>query len=145
MMDILSRVWQNLVERTEGPMNLRFFLQPAMAIFLAIRAALRDVKGNRVPYLWRWATSDGDRKTIAREGWKDYGKVFLIATVLDIVYQLVVIFMLKTKSSFYPLESIIVALLLSFIPYVLVRGPVNRLVRLFTKNKSSEKAKKLQG
>jgi hypothetical protein len=71
--------------------------------------------------------------------------VFLIATVLDIVYQLVVIFMLKTKSSFYPLESIIVALLLSFIPYVLVRGPVNRLVRLFTKNKSSEKAKKLQG
>jgi hypothetical protein len=140
MIDIISIVWQNLVERTEGPMNLRFFLQPAMAIFFAIRAALRDVKENRVPYLWRFATSDGDRKAVAKEGWKDFGKVFLIATILDIVYQLVVIFVLKTKSSFYPLESIIVALLLSFIPYVLLRGPVNRLARLFINKKATGKA-----
>lgn len=139
MMEIFSRVWENLWERTQGPMNLRFYLQPAMAIFFALRAALRDVKQKRVPYLWRFATSDGYRREIAQEGWKDFGKVFIIAIILDIVYQLVVIFSLKTKSSFYPLESIIVALLLAFIPYVLIRGPVNRLVCLFTKNKSPEK------
>jgi hypothetical protein len=51
-----------------------------------------------------------------------------------------VIFVLKTKSSFYPLESIIVALLLSFIPYVLLRGPVNRLARLFINKKATGKA-----
>jgi hypothetical protein len=139
MSDILSRVWENLIERTEGPMNLRFFLQPAMAIFFAIRAGLRDAKLDRVPYLWRWATSDGSRREIAKEGWKDYGKVFIIATILDIIYQLVVIYGAKSETRFYPLESLLVAFLLSFIPYVLVRGPLSRIVRLFVK-KDPEKA-----
>ena len=137
MTDIFSRIMENLIERTEGPMNLRFFLQPAMAIFFAIRAGLRDVKNKSVPYLWRFATSGGSRKAIAKEGWKDFGKVFVIATILDIAYQSVVIFGLKTESRFYPLESIIVAFLLSLIPYIFFRGPVSRLVRWFSKEKQS--------
>lgn len=135
MIEIFSRVWDNLIERTEGPMYFRFFLQPAVAIFFAIRAALRDVKKDRVPYLWRWVTSKGKGREIASEGWKDYGKVFILATLLDIVYQLIVIYGAKKQSMFYPLESLIVAFLLSFIPYILFRGPVNRLVRLFKKRK----------
>ena len=140
MIDIFSRVWQHLIERTEGPMHLRFLLQPAVAIFFAIRAALRDVKNRTVPYLWRLATSKGERRAIVNEGWKDFGKVFLIATILDIIYQLIVIFGLKTETSFYPLESILVAFLLSFIPYVLFRGPVNRLVRMFVNKKNGGKS-----
>jgi predicted PurR-regulated permease PerM len=137
MIDIFERVWQNLMERTTGPMNFRLFLQPAMAVFFAIRAALRDVKKNEVPYLWRLTTTvKGDRKAILKEGWKDFGKVFILATVLDIAYQLVVIFGMKTESSFYPLESIIVAFLLSFIPYIFFRGPVSRVVRYFAAKKS---------
>jgi hypothetical protein len=135
MTDIFERIWQNLLERTEGPMHFRFLLQPAMAIFFAIRAALRDVKNNEVPYLWRLTTSKGNRKQIAKEGWKDFGKVFILASILDIVYQLVVIFGLKTETRFYPLESILVAFLLSFVPYILLRGPVSRLVRYFAGNK----------
>ncbi|HEX6180302.1 MAG TPA: hypothetical protein VFZ47_03605 [Chitinophagaceae bacterium] len=138
MIDIFSRIWQNLIERTEGPMNLRFFIQPAMAIFFAVRAGLKDAKLDRVPYLWRWATADTGRREIAKEGWKDYGKVFIIATILDIIYQLVVIYGRKTESSFYPLESLLVAFLLSFIPYVLVRGPLSRIVRLIVKKKPKE-------
>ena len=137
MIDMLSRLWENLLERTEGPMNLRFFFQPAMAIFFAIRAGLRDVKNKKVPYLSRLVTSTGNRKAIIKEGWKDVGKVFIIATVLDIAYQLVVIFKFKTESKFYPLESIIVAFLLSVIPYVLFRGPISRMVRLFVNKKKS--------
>jgi hypothetical protein len=137
MIDMLTRLWHNLLERTEGPMNLRFFLQPTMAIIFAIRAAFRDVKNNQTPYLWRLTTSKGTRKEAAKEGWKDFGKVFMIATILDIVYQLVVIFKFKTETNFYPLESIVVAFLLSFIPYVLFRGPVSRLVRLLTGKKKS--------
>ena len=138
MIDILSRIWQNLIERTEGPMNLRFFLQPAMAIFFAVRAGLRDAKLDRVPYLWRWVTADTGQREIAKEGWKDYGKVFFIATILDIIYQLVVIYVRKTETSFYPLESLLVAFLLSFIPYVLVRGPLSRIIKLFVKKKPGE-------
>jgi len=137
MTDIFSRIMENLIERTEGPMSLRFFLQPAMAIFFAVRAGLRDVKNNSVPYLWKFATSSGNRKAIAKEGWKDFGKVFMIATILDIAYQSVVIFGLKTETRFYPLESIIVAFLLSLIPYIFFRGPVSRLVRWFSKKKRS--------
>lgn len=131
MIDIFVRIWNNLVERTEGPMNFRFILQPAMAIFFAIRASLRDVKKKETPYLWRLATSKGERGAISKEGWKDFGKVFILATILDIVYQLVVIFGLKKQSDFYPFESLIVAFLLSAIPYILFRGPVNRLIRMF--------------
>jgi len=135
MLDLLSRIWQNLLERTEGPMSLRFLLQPGMSLFFAIRAAIRDAKNGTVPYLWRFLYSKEDRKTVAKEGWKDVGKIFIIGTLLDIVYQLVVIFGLKTKDNFYPLESLIVAFLLAIVPYLLLRGPLNRLITMFTRKK----------
>jgi len=138
MPDLLNRIWENLAERTGGPMNLRFFLQPAMAIFFAIREGVSDAKNNRVPYLWKFATSKGDRKNIVKEGWKDFGKVFIIATILDIVYQLFVIYRAKTENRFYPLESLIIAFALSVIPYILFRGPVSRLVRMFVRKNKSE-------
>ena len=139
MIDMLIRLWQNVLERTEGPMNLRFFLQPGMAIFFAIRAAFKDVKNNHVPYLKRFANAEGTRKEVAKEAWKDFGKVFIIAIILDIVYQLVVIFKFKTESNFYPLESIVVSFLLSFIPYIFFRGPVSRLVSYFSNRGKKEK------
>jgi acyl-[acyl carrier protein]--UDP-N-acetylglucosamine O-acyltransferase len=47
--------------------------------------------------------------------------VFVIAAVLDVVYQFVAI------GSWRPLQALTAALLLAVIPYVLMRGPVNRL------------------
>ena len=138
MFDLLSRIWHNLLERTEGPMNLRFYLQPAMSLFFAIRAAIRDSKNNTVPYLWRFMFSKEERLHVAKEGWKDVGKIFIIGTVLDIIYQLVVIYGKETKDQFYPLESLIVAFLLAIVPYILFRGPLNRIIRMFTKKKKSE-------
>ena len=44
-------------------------------------------------------------------------------------------FKFKTETKFYPLESIIVAFLLSSIPYILFRGPISRIVRLFVNKK----------
>jgi hypothetical protein len=133
LLDIFTRVWDNLIERTEGPMNLRFYLQPTMSLIFAIRAAIRDSKNGTVPYLWRFAFSKDNRKTVAKEGWKDVGKIFIIGTILDIIYQLIVIFKVKTESHFYPLESLIVAFLLAIIPYILFRGPLNRIMRMFVK------------
>jgi len=139
LLDIFGRVWENLVERTEGPMNLRFFLQPVMSLIFATRAAIRDSKNGTVPYLWRFAFSKDQRKSIAKEGWKDVGKIFIIGTILDIIYQLVVIFGVKTESHFYPLESLIVAFLLAIIPYLFFRGPLNRVLRMFSKPKDEVK------
>ena len=75
MQDLFNRVIETLIDRTEGPMNLRFFLQPTMSLIFAIRAGLKDAKNGTQPYLWRFFISDkGKRSNIAKEGWKDFGK-----------------------------------------------------------------------
>lgn len=136
MEEIFARVWENLIERTEGPMHLRFFLQPTMSLIFAIRAGLADAKNGTVPYLWRFFVTKGERRKIAREGWKDFGKIFIIGMSLDIVYQLLVIYKFKSEALFYPLESILVATGLAIIPYLLFRGPVSRVITLLKPKKA---------
>ena len=50
---------------------------------------------------------------------------FLLAIMLDCVYQLM------TLQFIYPLELLFIATLLALVPYALLRGPFNRLARLF--------------
>jgi len=135
ILELFNRVVNNFIERTEGPMSLRFVLQPTMSLIFAVKAAIKDAKNNTVPFLWRFASSKDQKQEIAKEGWKDFGKIFIIGTILDIIYQLVVIFGLKTQDKFYPLESLIVAFILAIVPYLLFRGPLNRVIRLFIKPK----------
>src|SRR5436190_5989083 len=118
MNDILARLWQNLYGRLSGPLNLRLIIQPAVATILAIRAGLRDAHQDRAPFFWAVLWNPAHRRELLREGWKDVGKVFLIATILDVVYQLIV------HRGVYILEFLITAVTLSIVPYVLVRGPV---------------------
>jgi hypothetical protein len=59
------------------------------------------------------------------DGWKDVGKVFVIAVILDCVYQII------TVRWIYPVETLVVAVMLAFVPYLLFRGAFNRLVRRF--------------
>jgi hypothetical protein len=58
-----------------------------------------------------------------KDGWKDVGKVFTLAILLDVVYQFIV------ARFVYPLEAIVVAFLLAIVPYLLVRGMVTRITR----------------
>ncbi|HTS45700.1 MAG TPA: hypothetical protein VMH01_14975 [Puia sp.] len=136
MADLITRIWNNLVARTEGPMHLRFLLQPLMSLIFAIRAGFRDAKNQQVPYLWRLMATKGQRKEIVREAWKDVGKIFIIGTILDIIYQLIVIYGLKKQNRFYPLESILVAFGLALLPYIIFRGPADRIIRMFTRKKN---------
>jgi hypothetical protein len=135
MEDLFTRLWENLIDRTEGPMNLRFFIQPTMSLIFAIRAGLKDARNGTVPYLWRFFISKGMRKNIAREGWKDFGKIFIIGVALDVVYQLIVVYKTKSEERFYPLESILVAIALAIAPYLLFRGPISRILSLFKRTK----------
>lgn len=123
MEELFTRVWENLIGRVGGPMKLRLVLQPAMATIFAIRGGLADARAGRPPYLWSVFTARGHRKELLLEGWKSVGKVYLIAVIVDLVYQYIVF------RSFYPGEALLVAALLALVPYVLVRGPLNRIVR----------------
>jgi hypothetical protein len=124
MHEIFARVWQNLYARVTGPMNLRLIIQPAVATILAIRAGLQDARHNRAPFLWAVFQNPAHRRELLRQGWKDVGKVFLVATILDVVYQLIV------HRGVYTLELLITAVTLAIIPYVLLRGPISRIAKM---------------
>ncbi len=124
MNDIFARIWENLYARLTGPMNLRFIIQPTVATILAIRAGLRDAHQNRPAFLWAVLWNPAHRRELLRQGWKDVGKVFLLATILDVVYQLIV------HKGVYILELLITAVTLAIVPYVLLRGPISRVAKM---------------
>jgi hypothetical protein len=121
MDEMLNRLWENLGGRIGGPMSLRLLLQPTIAAILAIRSGLADARAGKPAFLWTVLTDAEGRRELLRSGWKSVAKVFTLAIVLDVVYQLIV------NRWVYPLESVIVAFLLACVPYLLVRGPVNRI------------------
>ena len=121
MDDFLGRAWHDLLGRLHGPMFARLLVQPAVAAILAIRAGLRDVREGRGPYLRRIASDPGHRSQDLRQGWKDIGKLFLVALVLDVIYQLVVLRWV------YVGEAILVAVGLAILPYVVLRSLVRRV------------------
>lgn len=123
MQEIIERIGDDLAGRLHGPLTFRLILQPAMALFLAIRAGLRDARACRPAYFWAALTDPAHRHEIVHGGWKDISRVFGLAVLLDVVYQLAVF------QKLYLLEVLIVAILLAVLPYTLVRGPVNRLFR----------------
>lgn len=120
-MDFLARVWEQLAGRIEGPFAFRFVLQPLVASVLAIRAGIADAQDQRAPYLWSVLSNPLERPQLIREGIKDVMRVFVFAIGLDVIYQVIVFRWV------YPLQSLVVAALLAFVPYILIRGPVTRL------------------
>ena len=83
------RVGTQLVARVTGPMKFRLVLQPWMAAFFAIRAGLADAKAGKPPWFWELVSNPPERVDMLKEAWKRIGKVFILALVLDAVYQLI--------------------------------------------------------
>jgi hypothetical protein len=123
MEHIITRVLEQLAGRVTGPMKFRLVLQPAMAIFFAIRDGLKDARAGRPPYFWGLFTDRGERREMLENGWKSVGRVFIFAILMDAIYQFIEL------RWFYPGEAVIVAIILAIIPYLLLRGPVNRIAR----------------
>lgn len=123
MEDQWMRFVENLSDRISGPMKLRLLLQPLMASVLAIRSGLQDAKAGKPAYFWALLDQSSHRRDMLRNGWKSIGKVFLIALALDVVYQVV------AQRFVYPGEAIVVALVLAIVPYLILRGLVNRVAQ----------------
>jgi hypothetical protein len=121
--EALRRGLENLIGRLGGPMSFRLILQPSVAIVFAIRAGLRDARNNQPPFLWTVFSNPDHRRELLHQGWKDVGTVFVVAVILDSIYQVIV------HSGIYALELLSVATMLALVPYALVRGLVTRLAR----------------
>ena len=123
MDDMWVRFTTQMAARVSGPMKFRLVLQPLMASFFAIRAGLADARSGKPPYFWSLVSDPTDRVAMLQGGWKDVGKVFVLAIVLDVVYQIIVLRFV------YPGEALVVAFILAILPYLILRGLVTRWFR----------------
>jgi hypothetical protein len=124
LIEILNHRGEHLLGRVSGPLNFRLVVMPLVVTILAIRAHLRDVREGRPTVLWAFIKDPIKRRRLLRSGLKDFGKVFIVACVLDTTYQILVL------GSFYPGEVLVVAVVCAIVPYFLIRGPVTRIARL---------------
>ena len=133
--EVLQRTVEQLLGRSSGRLHLRLILQPIIASTIAVKAGLKDARQGQPPFLWALFTRAAERKRLMRSGWKDIGKVFIIALLMDTAYQLF------EFHAFYPLQTFIVAMGVAVVPYVVVRGVVTRLARrTFPQSPSASRA-----
>ena len=123
---MLRQAWEDFVARTTGPLNFRFFLQPALVIAMALRAGRRDAREGRRPFLAAFFTNSAARPALILDLMRDVRNVVLMGAVMDAVYQYLV------HRGVHPLELLFTVTLLAVVPYILLRGPAARLFRRFT-------------
>ncbi len=127
--ETFPQAWSDMVERTSGPLSFRFILQPSMAALAAIHDGRKDARTGRSPYLWTivrfWtvAHTRGERVERLHEGLIATSRIILLGIVMDVIYQLV------EYTTFYPAQALLIAVLLAFVPYLLIRGLVTRIAR----------------
>ncbi len=119
----LQRVWRSILARPGGPMTFRFVLQPTMAAIAALRDGVGDARLGRTPYLAAIVSGVEGRSARLWEGIVSTARILILGVVMDVVYQLIFL------DAFYPAESAIIAVLLAFVPYALLRGPFERIAR----------------
>ncbi len=120
----LGRLWSDILDRPGGPMTFRFILQPAMAFIAALRDGVMDARLGRRPYIW--ALLRGVRDSHGRTGrlWEGVvstARILILGIVMDTLYQWV------EFKTFYPVQAAVIAVLLAFVPYVVLRGPIERI------------------
>jgi hypothetical protein len=128
-LEYIHRFWTDMVARSDGPESFRFFLQPTMALLMALRDGIRDAKAGRQPYYVQLRDSGPEeRKRIWREGVSHTARILLLGVAMDVIYQF------KVFGGFrYPNETFVIAIVLAFLPYLLLRGPITRIARNFVK------------
>jgi hypothetical protein len=117
----VERVWRNIVARSGGPMTFRLVLQPTMAAIATLRDGIKDARSGRRPFLWTLINEPAQSRL--NEGLISTARITLLGLVMDAIYQVAVL------RVFYPFEAVIVAVVLAFLPYLILRGPIARAAR----------------
>ncbi len=120
---IMTDLTLDVIDRIDGPFHLRFILQPLVAAVLAFGDGRRDAQKGYPPYGWSLFTDREHRQFLLKSGWKSISKVFIIALILDLIFQII------TFHRFNPIGALIVAFLLALIPYIIFRSLFNRLIQ----------------
>jgi hypothetical protein len=101
----------------------------------ALITPVKDARTRRSPYFWTLVTNEAKREERLWEGLISTARIILLGLAMDTIYQFVV---LKT---FYPVEAVIVALALAFLPYVILRGPIARAALWWISHAAADKGR----
>ena len=129
IIELLSSGVDDLLGRAGGPFRFRLVVMPTVVVVLAIRAHLKDVRAGKPVLVGAFFTSPAERRRLIRSALRDILRVFIVACVLDVIYQILFL------RAFYPVQMLIVAVLFAIVPYVLIRGPVTRLVHVMIRRR----------
>lgn len=124
MEDVLTRIWEDLGGRVDGPLHFRLIMQPIMATLFGIRDGFRFAREKRSFLLWGGPTDPAERHAQFLATVRSIGNVFALAIVLDAIYQFI-----KFRW-FYLVEALIVAVAVALGPYLALRCMVNYLARI---------------
>jgi hypothetical protein len=116
-------LWAKLLARIQGPMSFRLIVQPLVACFIGAREGLKDAREGKPPYFLSLFHSAEQRRLLFREGWKHISKIYIIAVILDGVFQVIVF------HRFRLVGALIIAAILAPLPYAIARGLANRFAR----------------
>jgi hypothetical protein len=130
-LDVHQRFWVDIFDRVHGPMTFRFLLQPAMALVAAIPDGIRDARLGHKAFFWSALWDPNAPKGRLREGLTSTARVVLLGLSMDAIYQL------KVLDHFYPVEALMMAILLAVIPYFVLRWIVEVVARWWFARRSA--------
>ena len=116
------RFLEDLPKRLTGPGRFRFILQPAVAIFLGIRAGLSDATTGRAPYILSVLFDRQGRRGLLKGAFDQLAVLIAVSIVLDAISQFLIL------HAVFPGPALIVGPVLIALPYSLSRAVTNRIV-----------------
>ena len=116
--------WEGIVgELTSGKGQFRLLLLPAVALILGVRAGIADAREGILPFGRRLRESNEPRAQLLKDAVKRALNPLALAFVLDVILQRL------TLGYVRPLVAIVIAAVVVWIPFVIVRGMTNRFWR----------------
>jgi len=96
-----------------------------MAALYAARDGIVDAREGRPAYFWSILSRRNNRVDLLREGWKAVARVIGLGVAMDLIYQVMVFRSVRL------FQLVVIVLALAFLPYLVLRGPINRITRYF--------------
>ena len=119
-----SGFWQGaLRELTSGQGQFRLLLLAAVALVVGIRAGIADARAGTLPFGRRLAEGNEPHAQLMKDAVKRALNPLALAVVLDVILQRL------TLGYVRPLVAVVVAVVVVWIPFVIVRGVMNRFWR----------------
>jgi hypothetical protein len=120
---VRERFWSDVFGRLSGPMTLRFYLQPTLAFVAALKDGIKDARLGHKAFFWSAVSDPTLQRGRLREGLLATSQMILIGLAIDTIYQF------RVFERFYPVEAVLMVMMLAVIPYFVFRWVVEHVAR----------------